>query len=467
MEVTMRAGIPAVMGLAVVAATGGWLWGNGQEVSGPPPPAPLQEVRESPPDAVRHLTILADRDRGPVWLLTGFLHSQCDSGGDKVVPDHLIRRVKTQYWRSSGVGRDPSSGWRQATLHLVDDLRIPFCDCLSDEYRETQPDPNQLRPWEDFDAYYKFVYDHITRLKREGHNIRYWEIWNEPDSPTFWHGTREQFFETFKVAHDAIRAADPEGWVGGPSFTRADWGEGVAAHFRPFLRYCQQHDVQLDFLVWHELGTQPELIPHHAAELRNLVEEEFADLGIKEYHINEWGNDWSGPGTQVAYFYYLDQAGITRAAKAVWGPWYLDGILADATTPKTAYWAWVAYADGVGKRLITRTDDQRLVALASRDEQGTVRVVIGRSENPWVAQPPVKAKVMFRGLSFPGQKAQVDILHLPAVGGRGPEDRPFAEEELAEHTYTQEISLADGRASLTLPSVKENEVYSLTLRPLD
>lgn len=427
-----------------------------------PPPTALRRIRELGPEADRQLTILADRNRGPVWLLTGFLHTQCSYDGYKAVPDHLIRRIKTQHWRSA-VGHHSLPGWRQATLHIIDDLRIPFCDVMSDEYRRELPDGAPPRPWEDFDAYYKFIYDLITKAKREGHNIRYWEVWNEPDHVRHsWSGTREQFFETFKVAHDAVLAADPEGWVGGPSWKCAHGAEGVAEYFSDFLRYCQQHDVQLDFLVWHELHPRPEVVPQHAAAVRKLVEQEFADLGVKEYRINEWGRSWRrsdvGPGTQVAFFYYLDQAGIDRAAKTFWDGWYLDGILADPTTPKAAYWAWAAYADGVGVRLITRTNDKRLVALASRDEQGTVRVLIGRAENPAGPQPPVKAKVVFRGLPFAGGRAQVEIVHLAS------DERPFAEEELAEHTHTEEVRMVGHSASLVLPTIKENEVYSLTLR---
>ena len=295
----------------------------------------------------------------------------------------------------------------------------------------------------------------------------------------FWHGTRQQFFQTFKVAHDAVRAADPQAWVGGSAWSNfpfpylagynkpkpfGDAPDGFVS-FVDFLRYCQQHGVQLDFLVWHEIydrgQARPELIPEHNAAARKIVEEEFADLGIKEYHINEWGTPTVGPGTQVAFFYYLDQAGIDRAGKAFWGEWYLDGILADATTPKTAYWAWVAYAEGTGVRLVTRTDDKRVVALASRDEQDNVRVLIGRAKNPAGPQPSVKVEVVLRGLPFAARQAQATVLHLPA------EDRPFPEEELDEHTYTEEVSVVGRSAVLTLPEVTENQVYAITLRPSD
>ena len=470
--------ISAILTVVLLLQTGvtHWSWGDSQAASGPPPPAPLRHIRELPPETDRHLTILADQDRGPVWLLTGFLDTLCNGEGDKVVPDHLIRRVKPQYWRSAFFC-EYSPGWRKAFIHIIDDLSIPFCDVLYAEWWSKQWG---ARPWEQLDTYYEVVYNLVANAKREGHNIRYWENWNEPDVKQFWPGTRQQFFQTSKVAHDAIRAADPQAWVGGSAWSNfpfpylagynqlKPFGEDTDGFvsFVDFLRYCQQHDVQLDFLVWHENynkgQARPELIPEHAAAARQLVEEQFADLGIKEYHINEWGTVDVGPGTQVAFFYYLDLAGIDRAGKAYWGDWYLGGILLpDATTPRTAYWAWVAYAQGTGVRLVTRTDDKRVVALASRDEQDNVRVLIGRARNPAGPQPPVKAKVIFRGLPFKGPTAEVTILHLPS------EDRPFPEEELDEHTYTEEVSVVGRSASLILPSVEEDEVYAITLRPSD
>ncbi len=445
MEFALRVGTAMAIGLAFLMGRVGLLWGEDQQASGPPPPMPLHQIPELSPEAERHLTIFADRDRGPVWLLTGFLDTLCNGEGDKVVPDHLIRRVNTQYWRSAFFC-EYSPGWRKAFTHIIDGLSIPFCDVLYSEWWSKQWG---ARPWEQLDTFYEVVHNIVTNAKREGPNIRYWEVWNEPDVKQFWPGTQQQFFQTFKVAHDAIRAADPHAWVGGAAWSNfpfpylagynqlKPFGEDTDgfASFVDFLRYCQQHDVQLDFLVWHENynkgQARPELIP------RKIVEEEFPDLGIKEYHVNEWGTPDVGPGTQVAFFYYLDLAGIDRAAKAHWGDWYLDGLLlSDATTPRTAYWAWVAYAEGTGMRLITRTDDKRVVALASRDEQDNVRVLIGRARNPAGPQPSVKAKVIFRGLSFKGRTAEVT---------------------------TEEVSIVGRSASLILPRVEEDEVYAITL----
>ncbi len=48
-------------------------------------------------------------------------------------------------------------------------------------------------------------------------NIQYWGIWNEPNTGSFWTGTRQQFIDTIvKPGADAIHAADPNAKVLAP-----------------------------------------------------------------------------------------------------------------------------------------------------------------------------------------------------------------------------------------------------------
>ena len=50
------------------------------------------------------------------------------------------------------------------------------------------------------------------------HNIRYWEIWNEPENrPAMWTGTDEQYFRMYAAAAKAIKRASPGVCVGGPA----------------------------------------------------------------------------------------------------------------------------------------------------------------------------------------------------------------------------------------------------------
>ena len=44
-----------------------------------------------------------------------------------------------------------------------------------------------------------------------------WDLWNEPDLEYFWGRSQAQFFETWKHAHQRVRAKDPNAVIVGPS----------------------------------------------------------------------------------------------------------------------------------------------------------------------------------------------------------------------------------------------------------
>ena len=48
------------------------------------------------------------------------------------------------------------------------------------------------------------------------YGIRYWEVWNQPDSKQFWSGTAAEYYRLYDKTARAIQAADPKALVGGP-----------------------------------------------------------------------------------------------------------------------------------------------------------------------------------------------------------------------------------------------------------
>ncbi len=92
------------------------------------------------------------------------------------------------------------------------------------------------------------------------YNIKYWEIWNEPDNntrvkgdgPANWTGSDEQFFELYAIAANTIKKNFPDVKVGGPAVCTFNIKDGipVASDFiANFLNYCQKHSVPLDFFT--------------------------------------------------------------------------------------------------------------------------------------------------------------------------------------------------------------------------
>ena len=65
----------------------------GLEATGPPRPVPYKRIPDPPGDADRRIVVKAE-DRGPVWLLTGFLSQWYPE-----MDFNMIARLKPRHWR--------------------------------------------------------------------------------------------------------------------------------------------------------------------------------------------------------------------------------------------------------------------------------------------------------------------------------------------------------------------------------
>jgi hypothetical protein len=121
------------------------------------------------------------------------------------------------------------------------------------------------------------------------HNIKYWEIWNEPEIGSMWTGTRDQYFALYQTAATSIKAHDPSLKVGGPAATNVN-----SELVRPLLAFCRDKKLPLDFFSWHAYYGDPKSLAIDAATARRLLDE----YGFKqtESHLNEWRylTTWAG-----------------------------------------------------------------------------------------------------------------------------------------------------------------------------
>lgn len=135
-------------------------------------------------------------------------------------------------------------------------------------------------PPQDFSRW-KEVIEHFIRhcMARYGtQEVRSWyfEIWNEPNLEGFWRGTKQHFFEMYKVISLAIKGIDPQLRIGGPStssyhpddavyqrlkarkdITASDFigVESKAPWMEDFLAYCEDENLPLDFVSSHPYPT--------------------------------------------------------------------------------------------------------------------------------------------------------------------------------------------------------------------
>lgn len=157
-----------------------------------------------------------------------------------------------------------------------------------------------IHPPADFEKWAKICVN-IIRHYNEGwnngfhYNIKYWEIWNEPENKNMWRGTHEQFFSLFEITAKAIKKHDASLKVGGPGAI-GESGEFV----EKLLGYCRDHSVPLDFFSWHMYSNNPPDMVKHAKNARRLLDQ--YGFAKTESHLNEWHfiNGWNMfPGTDT------------------------------------------------------------------------------------------------------------------------------------------------------------------------
>lgn len=143
-----------------------------------------------------------------------------------------------------------------------------------------------IHPPTDFEKWAKICVN-IIRHYNDGwangfhYNIKYWEIWNEPDLELMWLGTNEDYYNLYATAARAIKKYNPSLKVGGPATT------GVRSSIvEPFLDFCRKNSLPLDFFSWHGYRNNPYQITADAEYIRELLDQ----YGFKETenHLNEW-----------------------------------------------------------------------------------------------------------------------------------------------------------------------------------
>ena len=157
---------------------------------------------------------------------------------------------------------------------------------------------HHVHPPKDFGKWAR-ICEHIIRHYNEGWadgyhlNIRYWEIWNEPDlrdDPSVnnetWTGTREQFIDFYETAAKHLKKCFPHLRIGGPSLARS------VDYASEFLAEMEKRRVPIDFFSWHIYAGYPEKLTVKAGKYRALLDAH--GYTQTESILNEYNfvNDW-------------------------------------------------------------------------------------------------------------------------------------------------------------------------------
>ena len=229
-----------------------------------------------------------------------------------------------------------------------------------------------VMPYDDYDVYRDFLKSVIDTTRS---SVIY-DVWNEPDVGFLWRGTREQFYECFKITHDVIRQElGYAALISGPStHWIPEWIEGFAS-------YCNKNNVQLDVFSYHELyeTDNPYSVQQHLRTLRNHIDTRYTNLRVKEIQVNEYGYNGSqhNPALILGYLYNLERGGADGACRACWGDqessstcWNgtIGGLLTPGDLlPRASWWTHKLYAESISERVQSNATAPFVANFAYRD----------------------------------------------------------------------------------------------------
>lgn len=150
------------------------------------------------------------------------------------------------------------------------------------------------------------ICEHIIMHYNEGwangfhFNVKYWEIWNEPEceeeyhgSTMMWDGVPEQFFRLYDVASKHLKNRFPNIKIGGYGSCGfyalhrpgAEWPEVWLDYFHKFFKYIKEHNSPIDFFSWHSYSKTETNIMY-----TKYLQEKLEEFGYShiETHLNEW-----------------------------------------------------------------------------------------------------------------------------------------------------------------------------------
>ncbi len=255
----------------------------------------------------------------------------------------------------------------------------------------------------DFDKWAR-ICEHIVRHYNEGwadgfeYNIEYWEIWNEPENPPMWQGTREEFYELYKVSSLHLRRCFPNIKIGGfgscgfyAVFREGmdDFYKSFLPYFEDFLQMVKDNGCPLDFFTWHIYTDKVDEIAKSALYARETLDK--YGFTETESHLNEWNYGDEGGGfaekeNMVGASFCTASLIEMQKLPIDLAQYYcvsLMGTYNGMMTLRLHHFTPVAHAysafNGVyraGNELAVTADENEPYAIASKSDDGTTHLLV-------------------------------------------------------------------------------------------
>lgn len=246
------------------------------------------------------------------------------------------------------------------------------------------------------------ICEHIILHYNEGwacgyhFNIKYWEIWNEPDNypdvedNQMWKGSMEEFFELYEITSKHLKSCFSDIKIGGYgscgfyAINNTDVSKVAASSpryeyfiefFHKFLEYAQSHNVPIDFFDWHTYASLSDNILFSEYPRKYLDKYGYTDT---EIHIGEWNPGINLRGTLKDASNILSMM-IGMHSTSVdmmmyydfrWWSHYCGAVNPITCDPFKAYYAFYAYGQlyDLKSAVNCACDDKDIYVLAAKDK---------------------------------------------------------------------------------------------------
>ena len=190
-----------------------------------------------------------DKDGKPVynWMITDMI---IDSYLDRGVRPYLQIGFMPEALSSAPEGTQYRHSWRPGFRYELIEGGWNY-------------PPNDYKKWEEL--VYQWTKHNVEKYGRDEVLTWYFEVWNEPNGPSYWKGTPEEFYKTHDYAIAGVKRALPEARVGGPDVAGSDGAfmDGFLKHVVSGKNYATgETGTPTDFLAFHAKGT-PKFIDDH------------------------------------------------------------------------------------------------------------------------------------------------------------------------------------------------------------
>ena len=110
--------------------------------------------------------------------------------------------------------------------------------------------PKSDESWEKLIS--KFIKHIINRYGKDEVESWYFEVWNEPNLPVFFSGTKEDYFHLYEITVKTAKKIDEKLRFGGPATSYNSW-------IPDMIDFCQKTNLPLDFISTHHYPTDDPL----------------------------------------------------------------------------------------------------------------------------------------------------------------------------------------------------------------